>query len=58
MNYFIPYEPKGKINYITLLCLYKIAEYNQKTKIRDTINYKSLKELSKRIEENTGIKIA
>ena len=57
MSYFIPFQPITNINYVYLLCLYKIAEYNRTTKIKDTIRYSSIKDLSNRIEKKTGIKI-
>lgn len=43
MNYFIPYEKQADINYVYLLCLYKIAQFNKTTRIRDTIYYDSIK---------------
>lgn len=57
MSYFIPYEPTAKINYVYLLCLYKVAEYNKQTKCKDTITFNSIRDLSNRIKECTGIEI-
>ncbi len=57
MSYFVPFSPVANINYVYLLCLYKIAEFNKETKIKDTIEFSSIKDLSNRIEKKTGIKI-
>lgn len=44
-KYYLPFKPKAKINYLLLLDLADIAEYNPDTKMFDTINYQSVYEL-------------
>lgn len=50
LQYYIQYNEKANINYIYLLTLYSIAEYNSTTKRYDTITYKRFAD----IEEKTA----
>ena len=58
MKYYIPYEPKANINYVYLLCLYGLAEYNKDTMLYDYIKYKSIRELTERIKNKFDIKVS
>lgn len=49
-KYYIPFVPSAKINYYVLFLLYDLAEYNKITKCYDTIKYKSLSELAKKLD--------
>ena len=37
--YYLPFIPLADVNYIYILSLYRIAEYNNKTNLFDTIKY-------------------
>lgn len=50
-NYYIRFDPKANIDYISLFSLYELAEYNTKTKAFDTIHYSSVAKLA----EKTGL---
>ena len=49
-KYYIPFEPKAKVNYLLLFRLYDIAKYNNETKCRDTIKYTSVSALAEQLE--------
>ena len=49
---YIRYNDKANINYSFLFLLYSIAEYDIKTKCFNIINYKSIDELTKRLNKN------
>ena len=51
MIYYIYYEATSKINYIYLLYLYGVAQYNKETKHSDLIEYKTLEDLADRINK-------
>ena len=53
-HYYIRYEPQADINYIYLLYLYSLAEYNKTTNFFDTVSYNSVRALQKQIEERFG----
>ena len=53
-HYYIRYEPRADINYIYLLYLYSLCEYNTTTKCFDTINYTSIRALEKAITDKFG----
>ena len=53
-HYYIRYEPKADINYIYLLYLYSLAEFNTITNNFDRIKYNSIRILQKQIEERFG----
>jgi len=57
-KYFIKYEEKEDINYIYLLCLYNIAQYNPKEKRYNIIKYTSLKDLQGQIKERNNYNIS
>lgn len=41
-KYYFPYNPIAKVNYLYLFALSDIAEYNQTTRLYDTISYTSI----------------
>lgn len=45
-NYYIPYYENTQINYIYLLYLYGLAEFNAQNRLFNTINYKSVQSLT------------
>ena len=45
-KYYIKFLPSAKVDYLLLLSLYNLAQYNEETKTFTTIKYKSVKELS------------
>lgn len=49
LQYYIPYYEKTNINYLLLLCLYDIAEFNPNTHLYDKITYQSMAKLSEKI---------
>jgi hypothetical protein len=49
-TYYITFRPAAKVNYLYILRLYQIAEYNKRTKLYDTISYKTQSELAKRLQ--------
>ena len=53
-HYYIRYEPKAEINYIYLLYLYSLGEYNTTKKCFDTISYSSIRALEKAIADRFG----
>lgn len=53
-HYYIRYEPKAEINYIYLLYLYSLGEYNTTKKCFDTISYSSIRALEKVIADRFG----
>lgn len=57
-HYYIPYNAKANINYIYLLYLYSLAEYNKITKLFDTVNYNSIRDLQKQIKDKFGKDLA
>lgn len=48
-KYYLPFVPKAKVNYLFLLELADIAEYNPDTKQFDSISYSSIDNLTKQI---------
>ena len=51
-HYYIRYEPKAEINYIYLLYLYSLGEYNTTKKCFDTISHDLIiKELKRYISD-------
>lgn len=58
MKYFIPFSVSANINYVYFFCLLQIAEYNRETKRYDTIIYKSISELTNRINTFSAISIS
>lgn len=55
-NYYFPYNP-GKYKSLYLLALYAVAEYNKTTRRYDTIQYKSLQQLTDTINQRAGATI-
>lgn len=53
-NFFLLYDETAKVNYKHLLKLYGIAEYNKRKQMYDTITYKTLDELTNRINTKFG----
>ena len=53
-HFYIRYEAQADINYIYLLYLYSLAEYNTSTNFFDTINYNSIRTLQNLIVERFG----
>ena len=51
MNYYVPYYEKYNINYIYLLLFYRMAVVDKNLWIKNTVNYRSLKDLAKRMNE-------
>ena len=49
-KFYIPYNETDRIDYIFLLRLYQIAEYNKENKTFSLIIYKSFQELAERLE--------
>ena len=48
--YYVNYEEESNINYIFLICLYKIATKDQKQGIMSLIRYNTLEELKQQIK--------
>ena len=44
--YYLPFIPLSDVNYIYILSLYRVAKYNNKTNLFDTIKYTSIRNLS------------
>lgn len=55
-KYYISYNESADINYIYLLCLYSIADYNIYTQRYDIINYKSIQDIVNKINALYGDK--
>ena len=53
-HFYIRYEAKADINYIYLLYLYSLAEYNTTKNLFDTVSYSSIRTLQKQIEDKFG----
>lgn len=54
-QYYIPYFPGAKKhNLLQILYLYKVAEYDKGTRLYNKINFHSLEELTRRINEAAG----
>lgn len=53
-HFYIRYEPQTDVNYIYLLYLYSLAEYNPSTNLFDTVSYKSVRALQRLIAERFG----
>lgn len=53
-NYFIRYDPKAKVNYLYLFMLYGIAGYNPENRTFDSIYYRSIRDLSRTIQNKYG----
>lgn len=51
MNYYVPYYEEYNINYIYLLLFYRMAVVDNNLWIKNTVNYRSLKDLAKRMNE-------
>lgn len=51
MTYYVPYYEEYNINYIYLLLFYRIAVVDKNLWIKNTVNYRSLKDLAKRMNE-------
>lgn len=51
MNYYVPYYEEYNINYIYLLLFYRMAVVDKNLWIKNTVNYRSLKDLAKRMNE-------
>jgi hypothetical protein len=49
-KYYIPFVVSAEVNYIYLLNLYDLAEFNPNTGNYDTIHYKSINELALRLQ--------
>ena len=57
MNYYLPYYEEYNINYIYLLLFYRMAVVDKNLWIKNTVNYRSLKDLAKRMNElSNGIR--
>lgn len=56
--YYIPYNNECKINYSFLFCLYKIAQSNQKQRIKNKIEYNSLREFAETLENTCGFSVS
>lgn len=49
---YLPYKPSGeKLDYLPLLYLHKVAEYNKEKRVYNTIHFRSLQDLADRINE-------
>ena len=48
---YIYYSDSATVDYLFLLALYSIAKSNNVSKLKDTINYKSLRELSELLKQ-------
>jgi hypothetical protein len=44
--YYLNFNPQADVNYLHLLALYDLAQYNPATKAFDTITYNSISKLS------------
>lgn len=44
--YYLNFKPKADVNYLHLLALYDLAQYNTTTKAFDTITYNSISKLA------------
>ena len=53
-NYFIPFIPSAKVNYITIITLMEYADYNIESNAYDTIHYISIPKLSKLVNISTS----
>ena len=51
MSYYVPYYEEYNINYIYLLLFYRMAVVDKNLWIKNTVNYRSLKDLAKRMNE-------
>ena len=51
MTYYVPYYEEYNINYIYLLLFYRMAVVDKNLWIKNTVNYRSLKDLAKRMNE-------
>lgn len=58
MKYFIPYTVSANINYVYFFCLLNIASYSKETRRYDRIEYKSIKELTDKINTFCAINIS
>ena len=57
-QYYIPYTPgEKKFNYLPILYLYKIAEYNKETKTYNKIAMRTLGELAEKINNAFGTSV-
>lgn len=48
-KYYLPFLPAADVDYLFLLSLWDIAEYNEEKQTFDTVRYNSLKELAERL---------
>ena len=53
-KYYIPYCENTKVNYIYLLYIYGLAEFDTQKRIYNTINYKSANQLTELINQIYG----
>lgn len=58
MMFYIPFEVNTKIDYTFLFCLYKIAGKNQKQRLKNIIQYQSMKELAETIQSYCGFSVS
>lgn len=54
LRYYFPFEPKAQVDYLLLLDLHDIAEYNTDTKQFDTIQFQSISKLAERLHRNNS----
>lgn len=52
IRYYLPFIPKAQVDYLLLLDLADIAEYNIDTKQFDTIQFQSVSKLAERLNRN------
>jgi hypothetical protein len=55
-HYYLPYDEKRDINYKYILALYQIASYDKVKKRYCIICYDTKKNLSRYLQEKTGVK--
>ena len=52
--YYLRFIPTAKIDYLYLFAFYDLAEYNEESKVFDTVRYKSVRELAERLNISTS----
>ena len=54
IRYYLPFQPKSQVDYLLLLDLADIAEYNPDTKQFDTIHFQSVSKLAEMLHRNNS----
>ncbi len=52
--YYLPFRPSANIDYLYLLAFYDLAEYNEESKVFDTIRYTSVRSLAESLSISTS----